>query len=399
MAFSIDHTPLIIGRSGKGGFVDTRMSREHVRFSATNGVLRVADLESKNGMFLMGKRVDGDYFPANAVLRAGDTLLVCDEEPDPRVYPSASAVADTGVGEFVGSSHAASLIRRWIATVAPSADPALILGPTGTGKEVIARALHRLSGRSGPFVPVNCAAISPQIADAELFGHARGAFTGAEVARDGLFRSAHRGTLFLDEIGDLPADIQVKLLRAIEDHAVRPVGDSATKPIDVRLVAATNADLDSGAFRADLRARLATWTVTLPPLAARRADVLPLARYFAGGEQDAGAAPGWSADFAEALLLHDWPANVRELQRIVRRAARLADTAGTFELTQLPVELQERILERDRDGSDSPGREQIEDVLRRTRGNIVQAAAELGRDRAQVYRWLRRFGIEPDSFR
>jgi DNA-binding NtrC family response regulator len=397
-SFSLDGDAVTIGRVGADGFADTRISREHFIVTPAGGAVRVADLGSTNGTFLMGTRIQRELLVANAVLRAGDTLFVLDEEPPPDLFPASPSASETGIPEFVGVSFAATAIRRWLATAGPAREPVLVLGASGTGKEVVARALHRLSERRGPWVAVNCAAISPQIADAELFGHRRGAFTGAEESRPGLFMQANRGSLFLDEIGDLPVELQAKLLRVIEEKLIRPVGDSVAREADVRVLAATNADLGTKGFRDDLRGRLSTWLVELPPIADRRADILPLARYFAA--QGGGATPTWSCDFAEALLLHDWPLNARELERLIQRLCTVAGS-GAWDLTLLPNAMQKPLRRREGEWADgeAPTRTQLEAALKQASGNVARVAELLGRDRAQIYRWLRRHGLEPDSFR
>ncbi len=295
---------------------------------------------------------------------------------------------------MVGHSRAANAVRRAIATIAPEAGPVLVLGASGTGKEVAAAALHRLSGRAGAFVPVNCGAIAAELAEAELFGHARGALTGAADARRGLFVEADGGTLFLDEVGDMPLALQVKLLRAVEEGTVRPVGGTPRK-VDVRIVAATNAG--PAALRDDLRARLAEWTLELVPLRRRRADVLPLFAHFA--TEQLGRAPRTTAELAEALLLHDWPLNVRELQKLARRCAGLAQP-GSWDLELLPEALQRAIRERDAPLPEgTPRRDELEAALATARGTVARVAERFGVDRTQVYCWMRRHGIDPGEYR
>src|SRR5437764_11842167 len=218
--------------------------------------------------------------------------------------------------------HALELLRR----AAPARLPVLIRGESGSGKEVAARAVHALSPRvDEPFVPVNCGAISPELAEAELFGHERGAFTGAIASSPGAFGAANGGTLFLDEIGDLPLPLQVKLLRALEAGEVKPVGAARPRAIDVRVICATHHDLRArvreGAFREDLFYRLRGVTVELPPLRARPRDILPLAEHFLADGKS------FAPDARSALLAHRWPGNVRELRHVVQLAALLAETA------------------------------------------------------------------------
>jgi transcriptional regulator with GAF, ATPase, and Fis domain len=296
----------------------------------------------------------------------------------------------------------------------------LVLGETGVGKELVARELHRASGREGAFVPVNCAAIPEQLAESELFGHVAGAFTGAGARSDGLFVSADGGTLFLDEVGELPPVLQPKLLRALATGEVRAVGAAAARRVQVRVVAATWRDVvaDTDGFRRDLLARLAGWTIPVPPLRDRRDDLLPLA---AGVLAAQPGAPALSASAAEALLLHDWPRNVRELEQVVAAAAVRAGPAGVIGLEHLPEALATRVTARDAgdvagpdaaasreavpplellvDRTATPDEPTLRMVLERLDGNLVKVAELFGRDRKQIYRWLERYGLDAESFR
>jgi DNA-binding NtrC family response regulator len=228
---------------------------------------------------------------------------------------------------IVGGSPAMERLRRLIERVAPTPTTVLIQGESGVGKELIARALHEQSPRAGaPFVALNCAAVAPELVEAELFGHVRGAFTGARDGRKGLFYYAHGGTLFLDEVGELPLALQSKLLRVLEERRVRPVGAEHEVPVDVRVVAATNRDLKAaaaaGRFRQDLYFRLAVMPLTAPPLRERGDDVLELAALFLGGlAQRLGVAPLALTEAAQAAMrAYPWPGNVRELRNFIERA-------------------------------------------------------------------------------
>lgn len=232
---------------------------------------------------------------------------------------------------LIGSSAAMDRVRSEIDVVAQSDATVLLTGETGTGKEIVARAIHQAGRRAGrPFVPVNCAALPESLIESELFGHERGAFTGAIQAKPGKFELAHRGTLFLDEVGDLPLDSQATLLRVLQDGLVERVGSTRPTAVDVRIVAATNVDLEgglaAGRFRADLFYRLSVFPIRLPPLRDRPEDIPLLATYFASrcAEQVGRTIDGFSPDALERLVAYAWPGNVRELQNVVERAVLLS---------------------------------------------------------------------------
>ncbi len=226
---------------------------------------------------------------------------------------------------MIGKSAPMQRLEAIINRVAPTPSAVLIEGESGTGKDLVARALHRHSGRDGPYVPVNCGAIAPDLLEAELFGHTRGAFTGANKARDGLFSYASGGTLFLDEIGELPLSMQAKLLRALEEKAIRPVGSEQEVKVDVRILAATNRQLGeevkAGRFREDLYFRLNVLTLTLPPLRERVEDLPQLAHYFSrrlAKELSLEPVP-FAHDDLQAMQAYSWPGNIRELKNFIER--------------------------------------------------------------------------------
>jgi len=300
---------------------------------------------------------------------------------------------------MIGTSPAMVAVRERIARVAPSDAPVLVTGESGTGKEIVARAIHAASARAaGPLVVVNCAAIPPALVESELFGYVRGAFTDARADSAGLFAAARGGTLFLDEIGDLPLEVQPKLLRALQERAVRPVGAAAEVAVDVRVIAATNRDLEDmvaeGRFREDLYYRVHVLHVALPPLRARGDDVLELARHFLRGVELSPAA-------ASALTAHPWPGNVRELESALAHAVTLADGAP-IERTHLPERFaRERpppeALELRLVTLAALERQHVAWVLERVGGNKAAAARILGIGRKTLYRMLERWGADQAS--
>ena len=307
------------------------------------------------------------------------------------------------------------LVRR----VAASDATALVLGETGTGKERVARALHELSPRaSGRFVALNCAAIPAELLESELFGHAKGAFTGAVRDRVGLFEEAHQGSLFLDEIGDMRLSLQAKLTRVLDERAVRRVGETHERAVDVRLVAATHRDLEgmleSQAFREDLWYRLNVALIRIPPLRERREDVELLAGHFLRQHAEGSRGrrfSGFSSAALDALRAYDWPGNVRQLRAAVERACVLS-RGERIEVQDLPPEVLATsrpvdepglaalpwadALER---GRADMARGYLEAVLRRFDGQIAEAAAHAGVERESFYRLLRKYGVDAAAFR
>ncbi|MCY1020237.1 sigma 54-interacting transcriptional regulator [Pyxidicoccus sp. MSG2] len=412
--------PHVIGRAGCQvfgplGLTDAEVSRVHARvvWDADARGFALEDASSHNGTFLDGRRVQGRLpLQPGAVVRVGASLLLYEDV----LLPAYAPLEPESQG-LPGPSLGLGRVRAEVALVAPQPLPVLVLGETGSGKELVAEELHRRSGRVGSFIPLNCAAISPQLAESELFGHTAGAFTGAQKRSEGLFLAADGGTLFLDEIGELPLDLQPKLLRALSRGEVRPVGGTASVHANVRVVAATHRDLGrmvaEGRFRDDLYARLSGWTVRVPPLRERKEDVLALGRRFLSR---APQPPVLTADAAEALLLHDWPHNVRELEQVLTAAAVRAGQ-GPLRREHLPPPLMERLRDRAFPTSTTPapaapmplevmvprdrppGRDELHTVLTRLEGNMAQVADFFGKDRRQVYRWAERLGIDPDSYR
>jgi DNA-binding NtrC family response regulator len=308
--------PLTIGQSRRCDVVlrDPRVSREHCGVEPDAGGVRVRDLGSTNGTFVNGVRVDTAELRAGSLLDLGGTRL---------------RVARPPVGaRLVGASPAMAELHGRIQRLAHTSMPILICGETGTGKELVAQALHDGSGRSGAFVPVNCGSIPKELVESELFGHERGAFTGALTRRAGVFEEASGGTLFLDEIGELPLSLQTRLLRALESRRVRPVGSNREIAVDVRVVAATHVDVRAavraGRFRADLFYRLGT-DLPVPPLRERRGDIPLLAAHFLDELGPEAGRATLSQEAIPRLEAHAWPGNVRELKHVLHRALLLSD--------------------------------------------------------------------------
>jgi two-component system, NtrC family, response regulator HydG len=296
--------------------------------------------------------------------------------------------------EMIGFSPAMVDIYKSVARVAPTDATVVIEGETGTGKEMVARMIHRSSRRANnPFVAVDCASITPSLMESELFGAMRGAFTGADRDRAGVFEAANRGTVFLDEIGEVELEFQVKLLRFLQEREIRPVGSSRAKEVDVRVVAATNRDLqkmvDESRFREDLWYRLNTVRITMPPLRERRDDIPALVRFFfnkyAGRYHrevklmDSGV---------KALQDHTWPGNVRQLQHMMERLVILADRIDAASVHEALTVMESR--EKPVDTLAEAEEDQIRRVLAATGGNKSKAAQILGIERKTLYRKLER---------
>jgi DNA-binding NtrC family response regulator len=314
--------------------------------------------------------------------------------------------------QMLGSSPAMQKLFSTLHRVADSDASVLVSGESGTGKELVARAIHRESGRrDGPFVAINCAAMPDALLESELFGHVRGAFTDARTDKTGLFSEADTGTLFLDEIGELPLNLQPKLLRALQERTVRPVGGSAEVPFDVRVIVSTNRDLESavadGLFREDLYYRLNVIHLQLPPLRVRGTDVLLLAQHFLAeaASRDDKSVVGLTSAAAERLLAYDWPGNVRELENCIQTAMALT-SHDRLTVDDLPERIRAYrpsalILDREEPEElltmEEVERRYIGHVLRAVGGNKTLAAKVLGLDRKTLYNKLHRYGWQRDA--
>jgi len=400
----------IIGREPDDGtrvVPHATVSRRHLTIRRDGAAATAVDLGSRNGTWING--VPAGALPRalghGDVIRMGEVCAVLElGEGEP---PEDNADAETLA--VPGRSSAAVALRRAVAQAAGDPSPALIVGESGTGKEFVARELHRSSGRVGPLVVTNCAALSATLIDSQLFGHEKGAFTGAVATQPGLFRAAAGGSLFLDEIGEVPLEVQPKLLRAVELGEVTPLGDTKTISVDVRIIAATNRgladDVEAGRFRRDLYARLSLFEIALPPLRERRADI-PMwlsrltARWRETRNKPAQPPLELSAEAMEAVLLHGWPENLRGLDQLVHALeTRTDDEVITRAMltdwlhsasTPVPKSSEKTPSERPA----KPDREALESSLRTHDYNVAAVAAEYRRDRKQIYRWIEAYGID-----
>jgi len=391
---------------------DPVMSADHGRLIRAHGQWLLEDPGSKNGAVVEGRPTRASVVQPGELFMLGHSFFLLDttdvlgalpadrfaDQPPPPSPPLATL--DEGLG------HTIDLLRR----AAPSDVPVLLLGDTGTGKEVFARALHAMSGRRGAFVAVNCGGLAPTLVESELFGHRKGTFSGALHDRPGYLRSADGGTLFLDEIAELPLPAQASLLRALQLREVVPVGDSLPVSVDLRVCAATHRNLAdmvaAGTFREDLYARLLGISVSLPPLRHRRCDlgllIAALLRGLRGGDR-----ARFTPDAAYALLRYPWPMNVRELERslaaalalagrdpIERRYLPAAVTAGpSSSAVPAPVARPAGAVEPPVD------RARLEELLRAHAGNVRRVAEALHTSRSQVRRLAERFALKADGFR
>ncbi|MEW6269452.1 MAG: sigma 54-interacting transcriptional regulator [Thermodesulfobacteriota bacterium] len=443
---------LSLGRESTNGIVldDPRVSRRHALIRALpEGDYLLVDLGSSNGTYLNDKKL-----ALPSVLRCGDRIRVGsttlrflaesseapDEAREDDEGPSTTFVEDAAPGlDLVGSAAAMDEVFKLAERAGSSPIPVLITGETGTGKELLARGIHASSKRAaGPFVAINCAAMPEALLESELFGHRRGAFTGAINDHRGLFEAASGGTLFLDEVGEMPVAMQAKLLRALQEGAVTPLGDTRPRKTDARILSATNRDLEAevekGAFRADLYYRLAALTIRMPALRERREDIPLIARRLVrvSASRQAKSINGIAPDAMAVLQAYDWPGNVRELQNVIDRAIALARDGATIDARHLPplarAASTTAAAGRDVHGGTEPGRpdpgsdvtqlavatgtrpasedlrdaraafeaEHIARVLEQHRGNVARAARALGLSRTSLHKKIREYGIREE---
>lgn len=418
--FEIGTEPVIVGRNAQCQIVleDAKISAVHAEFVATEQGVRVRDLGSRNGIFVGGVRVGEAFLLAPCKLRLGETEVAFEPaRPEKIILPSISAF-----GPLVAQSAGMRAIFEKISKVAPTDLTVLITGETGTGKEVVAQAIHQASARAHkPFVVVDCGSIPQSLAEATLFGHERGAFTGAIDKRISPFLEADGGTIFLDELGELPIEVQPKLLRAVAERRIKSVGGSSYKEVDVRVLAATRRDLvravNTGTFRSDLYFRVAQVRVELPALRQRLEDIPVLVRRMLKDASDEAAFDRVSNTTLERLMRHDWPGNVRELKNAVAVAFALSSESEELDiaahlgaLTEMsephftphaPSALNDvapsfkgkSFQEAKHDVLGRFEREYFAALYEEAKGNISEIARRAGMERAHVRTYLKRHGI------
>jgi DNA-binding NtrC family response regulator len=404
--------------SGNGGTQLTlslpapRVSAVHARLRNHRGHWTIQDLGSTNGTFLNGVRVTEAVLKDRDLLEMGQVLLVFREAlPTPAEVASEVELGPSAHGSQVRTLLPLEADRlRLLGNIARTKLPVLLLGESGTGKEVLARAVHAQSGRAGPLVAFNSGGLSPSLLESQLFGHTRGAFSGATRDELGLVRTADGGTLFLDEIGDMPPAAQVALLRVLQESEVLPLGAARPSKVDVRVIAATHRPLHqlsaSGAFRADLLARLHGHVHPLPPLRNRREDLGVLLADLLSAVDPDERIRRLAPDAARSLLAHNWPLNVRQLGHALTRAAALAED-GVLRERHLDTELASlQVLESERQSqpallsaADERLRSRLLELLSTEHGNVAEVARAMGKARMQVQRWMKRFGVDPATYR
>jgi DNA-binding NtrC family response regulator/pSer/pThr/pTyr-binding forkhead associated (FHA) protein len=420
---------------------DPRMSSRHARIFLEDGGWFLEDLGSTNGTFVAGKRTTQAALEEPTIITLGATCLLFDPAETVPSSSSSTVVDATMLrSRPKGTATLVPLVDNGmprLVRVAMSNLSVLLLGESGAGKEVLARTIHTLSGRSGPFVAINCGALTPTLVESQLFGHVKGAFSGATRDEPGLVRTSSGGTLFLDEIGELPPNAQATLLRVLQEKEVLPVGGTRPIPVDLRVVAATLKPIDEAStgpaasparapFRADLYARISAFVHRLSPLRERRGDIgLIVADLLPRVAGDRAPKVRFAPDLATALASHSYPLNVRELEHVLS-VALVTSTEDVLRLEAVGKALR-RPKSADDDGADAtresakrdtgahaavrsgPFRPLSEEdaklkadltsALERTRGNVSEVARTMGKTRMQIHRWMKRFGLHPETFR
>ncbi len=435
---------LILGRDPTASICipEQAVSRQHAKIAYVAEQWVLTDLGSRNGTMVDGAFIHERQLEHLHEIRIGDAIFkFVDSGAEKYVGYRIDGTTlgprrATQLTELVGGAQMDGIAAE-IERIAKTELSCMVLGETGTGKEVVARGIHRVSERKGSFQAVNCAAIPQNLLESELFGYRRGAFSGADRDKPGLVKLADGGTLFLDEIGDMPLDAQSKLLRVLQMREVFPLGGTTPEKVDIRVVCATHRDLQAhvaaGKFRGDLFARLNEHVVRLPPLRERKEDVYLLAKAFAARYGKPELAFTFSA--MVALVHYDWPFNVRELESCIKRGVALTD-GRPLDAPQLPdaiVEFMKGYGERKRNNEPSilppppvglpgagavalpgslpgalgeaaarrgaPTEEELRALLARHRGNVAAVGRELGKERMQIHRWLKRYNIDLETYR
>jgi len=412
----LDEGTTMVGTHADNDLVlsDATVSRYHLEIRVRRDGIEVRDLDTTNGTKHGGARVGQVVLTGAARLRLGKHTEVDFEPIDTSVeigdWPS------DRFGDVLGTTAPMRRLFALLAKAATTEATILLQGETGTGKEAIAEAVHRASRRAkGPFIVVDCGSIPHELIASELFGHAKGSFTGAGADKQGLIEAAHHGTLFLDEIGELALDLQPQLLRVLDRRQVRRVGETQSVDVDIRVIAATHRDLRAmvrtGQFREDLYYRLAVVATHVPPLRERKADIPALASWFA--ERMGRGSFAQSPVLLDQLTRHDWPGNVRELRNVVERALSLGDAAladlgdGVTPPHEPGVEVQPRrgsdpavlelpFKEAKAQLVEAFERDYLTALLARHHGNISRAAAEAGIDRNYIHRLVKKYNLEVD---
>ena len=398
--------PIRVGTAAENDLVltDNTVSRRHCAIEPTEGGFRLRDEGSTNGILLSGMRVFDAVLHGAAQIQLGETLLGV--TPLEETVDRELAIADR-FGDLLGRSARMRELFADLSRIAPTDLTLLIEGETGTGKELVAESVHRNSARAnGPYVVFDCSAVMPTLAESELFGHERGAFTGAVATRAGVFEQADGGTIFLDELGELPKDLQPKLLRVLEKREVRRLGSQRVIPVDVRLIAATNrntaVEVTRGNFREDLYFRVAAAHVHVPPLRDRMEDLPLLVEHFLSMANPPRYLTDVPPQVWEMFLAHRWPGNVRELKNAVQRFLvtperplhlshdETTPIASVHNASQAPF-LALRVARRQ--ASDSFERTYLESLLARAESNVTRAAAIAEVSRQMIQKLMRKHGL------
>ena len=386
------------------GVPDRWMSVSHAELRRAGAEWTVHDLGSKNGTLVQGRRIGSAALPPEGRIQAGHTLFCLRRHGTGGSGISIDVSNPSPVSDSTTFSASFAEVLTRAEAVATADVSVLLHGETGTGKEVLAHAVHRWSRRPGPFVAVNCGAIPQTLVESELFGHRKGSFSGASQNRVGLVQASDGGTLFLDEIADLSLASQAALLRVLQEHEVLPIGALRPESVDLRVIAASHQPLDrlvrDGKFREDLLARLTGVVLEIPPLRERMEDlpllIASLLRSMTGEER----VPKLSPEAALGLLEYSWPLNVRELEQALRGGLALCGP-HPIGLDHLPDAVRRRgaIVDESLEGEDLERRDRLVQLLQEHRGNLSAVARSLGKGRTQVSRWLGRYGLSRSAFR